>query len=56
MGIQKALVSFVAAAILLLGNFGIELSPNVVNIINSVVPVLGTVLVWAIPNSTTTTS
>ena len=52
MGPQKALVSFVAAAIMLASNFGIDLSPNVMNIINSVVPVLGTFLVWFIPNST----
>ena len=54
MGIQKALISFVAAAILLLSNIGIELPENVLGIVNAVTPVLGTALVWFIPNSTST--
>ena len=54
MGIQKALISFVAAALLLLNNFGIELPANVIGIVNAVVPVLGTVLVYMVPNSTKT--
>ncbi len=56
MGVQKALISFVGTAIILAGNFGIELSPNVLAIINSVIPVLGTLLVWAIPNKTPATT
>ena len=56
MGMQKAIVAFVATAITLLSNFGIELPANVVDIINAIVPVAGTLLVYVIPNSSTTTS
>ncbi len=56
MGMQKAIVAFVAAAVTLLANFGIEVPANVLNIVNSVVPVLGTLLVYLIPNSTPTSS
>lgn len=56
MGIQKAIVAFVAAAITLLSNFGIELAPNIVDIINAVVPVAGTLLVYLIPNSSSSST
>ena len=51
-GYSKAIAAIAAAAIQLLANFGIEVSPNVLGIINSLVPVLGAVLVYAIPNKT----
>ena len=55
MGMQKAIVAFVAAAISLLANFGIEVPQNVLDIINAVVPVAGTLLVYMIPNKSTST-
>ena len=56
MGMQKAIVAFVAALVSLLANFGFEVPQNILDIINAVVPVAGTLLVYMIPNSSTTTT
>lgn len=49
----KGITALVAAVIQLLANFGIDTPPNVLAIVNSVVPVVGTVLVYLLPNKAT---
>ena len=49
---SKAITAFIAAGIGLFANFGITVPENVLAIINSVVPVVGAMLVYFIPNKT----
>jgi hypothetical protein len=49
-GYNKALVAIVTAVVSLLANFGIDVSPAALGVVNTLVPVVGAVLVYAIPN------
>jgi hypothetical protein len=47
---NKALAAVATAVVTLIGNFGVELSEQLVTIVNSVVPFIGALLVYFIPN------
>lgn len=48
--VDKALAAVAGAAVFLLTNFGIDVTPDLQNTINTVVAVLTPILVYAMPN------
>jgi hypothetical protein len=47
---NKAIAAVVAAVIVLLANFGFDVPKPWLDAINALVPVLGAIAVWAVPN------
>jgi hypothetical protein len=48
---QKAIAAIVGGVVSLLANFGLELSPELLNVINGAVALVVPVLVYLIPNT-----
>ena len=49
-GYSKAITAIVGGVITLLANFGVDVGPGILNMINALVPMATAVLVYLIPN------